>query len=107
MGFWLDMVFGKSPLQSELDTAHRKMDADRKTIAKHEEALQEQLTFNENVETALKEMGNYNEDHAKFALAVSSEFDELKKRVDLLEANVTVHKGRSKRAFNYGQTSQK
>lgn len=92
MGFWLDMVFGKSPLQSEVEAVHEHVRRALMTITKHEEALQAQLTFNENVEAALKEMGEYNEDHAKFALATADEFEALEKRVDLLEANVTVHK---------------
>lgn len=106
MGWWLDMIFGKSPLQSELDeihnkveehysefnsaraeleTVHKKVEADHKVLAKLADFNEVQVELNEKVGSAI-------DNSAAFAEVAVAEFAAAKARLDLLEANVTVHK---------------
>lgn len=106
MGFWLDMVFGKSPLQSELnnfygefnsaraelETIHKKVEADRKVLAALTEHVTLQTTMNTDVHEALGKIADNATDNAGFAGLAAEEITAIKARLDLLEANVTVHR---------------
>lgn len=106
MGFWLDMVFGKSPLQSELDdlqgrverhygefnSARSDVTAQGKVLAGLVEHVTLQTEMNAGVHTALEKIADNATDNASFALQAAEEIIKIKARLDLLEANVVVHK---------------
>lgn len=106
MGFWLDMVFGKSPLQSELDVIHDKVErhygefnstrsdvtADREVLTQVIEHVTLQTEMNADVHEALEKIADNATDNAGFALKAAEEITKIKGRLDLLEANVVVHK---------------
>lgn len=96
MGFWLDMVFGKSPLQSELDALHAKVESglrsDREVLVQLTDGAEAQVEFNKNVHEALEVIAECNTDKSEFALRTVEEIDRIRARLDLLEANVVVHK---------------
>lgn len=99
MGWWLDMIFGKSPLQSELDEIHNKVE---EHYSEFNSARAELETVHKKVEAdrkVLAKLADFNEvqvvdNSAAFAFAEAAvaEFAAAKARLDLLEANVTVHK---------------